>query len=69
MRPPIYDLSTFAADRLCREQPRETLDCDEILRLARSHMGLFAVEEGAIGGFGGHVARLLAEEGLYDSGL
>ena len=27
------------------------------------------MEEGAIGGFGSHVAQLLAEEGVFDRGL
>jgi 1-deoxy-D-xylulose-5-phosphate synthase len=27
------------------------------------------VDEGAIGGFGSHVAQLLAEEGVFDRGL
>jgi 1-deoxy-D-xylulose-5-phosphate synthase len=30
---------------------------------------LITVEEGAIGGFGSHVAQLLAEEGVFDRGL
>ena len=30
---------------------------------------LLTVEEGAIGGFGSHVAQLLAEEGVFDRGL
>ncbi len=45
------------------------LDRDLILRLARGHEALITVEEGAIGGFGSHVAQLLAEEGLFDHGL
>jgi 1-deoxy-D-xylulose-5-phosphate synthase len=45
------------------------LDRDLILRLARTHDALITVEEGAIGGFGSHVAQLLAEEGVFDSGL
>ena len=40
-----------------------------ILSLAESHEALIAVEEGAIGGFGSHVAQLLAEEGVFDRGL
>jgi 1-deoxy-D-xylulose-5-phosphate synthase len=39
------------------------LDRDLILRLAREHEALITVEEGAVGGFGSHVAQLLAEEG------
>jgi len=45
------------------------LDRDLILQLARHHEALITVEEGAIGGFGSHVAQLLAEEGIFDRGL
>ncbi|WP_265501951.1 1-deoxy-D-xylulose-5-phosphate synthase [Paracoccus beibuensis] len=45
------------------------LDRDLILKLARDHDALITVEEGAIGGFGSHVAQLLAEEGVFDHGL
>ncbi|PWR01900.1 1-deoxy-D-xylulose-5-phosphate synthase [Meridianimarinicoccus roseus] len=45
------------------------LDRDLILRLATDHEALITVEEGAIGGFGSHVAQLLAEEGVFDNGL
>ncbi len=45
------------------------LDRDMILRLAATHDALITVEEGAVGGFGSHVAQLLAEEGVFDSGL
>ncbi len=45
------------------------LDRDLILSLARNHEALITVEEGAIGGFGSHVAQLLAEEGVFDRGL
>ncbi|MFD1341617.1 1-deoxy-D-xylulose-5-phosphate synthase [Litorisediminicola beolgyonensis] len=45
------------------------LDRDLILRLAREHEALITLEEGAIGGFGSHVAQLLAEEGVFDTGL
>jgi 1-deoxy-D-xylulose-5-phosphate synthase len=45
------------------------LDRDLILRLARDHEALITVEEGAIGGFGSHVAQLLAESGVLDRGL
>lgn len=45
------------------------LDRDLILRLAARHEVLLTVEEGAIGGFGSHVAQLLAEEGVFDHGL
>ncbi len=45
------------------------LDRDLILKLAAEHEALVCVEEGAVGGFGSHVAQLLAEEGVFDSGL
>ncbi|MBL4916663.1 1-deoxy-D-xylulose-5-phosphate synthase [Szabonella alba] len=45
------------------------LDRDLILRLAADHEVLLTVEEGAIGGFGSHVAQLLADEGVFDRGL
>jgi len=45
------------------------LDRDLILQLARHHEALITVEEGAVGGFGSHVAHLLAEEGVFDTGL
>ncbi|KUF12687.1 1-deoxy-D-xylulose-5-phosphate synthase [Pseudoponticoccus marisrubri] len=45
------------------------LDRELILRLAAEHEALITVEEGAVGGFGSHVAHLLAEEGVFDKGL
>jgi len=45
------------------------LDRDLILDLAADHEALITVEEGAVGGFGSHVAQLLADEGVFDSGL
>ncbi|SFQ00323.1 1-deoxy-D-xylulose-5-phosphate synthase [Roseivivax halotolerans] len=45
------------------------LDRELILGLARDHEALVTIEEGAIGGFGSHVAQLLAEEGVFDTGL
>ena len=45
------------------------LDRDLILDLARGHEALVTIEEGSIGGFGSHVAQLLAEEGVFDRGL
>jgi 1-deoxy-D-xylulose-5-phosphate synthase len=45
------------------------LDRDLILALAREHEVLITIEEGAIGGFGSHVAQLLAEAGVFDRGL
>ncbi|GHF01688.1 1-deoxy-D-xylulose-5-phosphate synthase [Aliiroseovarius zhejiangensis] len=45
------------------------LDRDLILKLAADHEALITIEEGAIGGFGSHVAQLLADEGVFDTGL
>ncbi|MFA8386892.1 MAG: 1-deoxy-D-xylulose-5-phosphate synthase [Pelagibaca sp.] len=45
------------------------LDRDLILKLAADHEALITIEEGAIGGFGSHVAQLLAEEEVFDHGL
>ena len=45
------------------------LDRDLILNLARHHEALICIEEGAVGGFGSHVAQLLADEGVFDTGL
>ncbi len=45
------------------------LDRELILQLARHHEALITIEEGAVGGFGSHVAQLLAEEGVFDTGL
>ncbi|WP_375266626.1 1-deoxy-D-xylulose-5-phosphate synthase [Planktotalea sp.] len=45
------------------------LDRDLILQLAKDHEALITIEEGAVGGFGSHVAQLLAEAGVFDTGL
>ena len=45
------------------------LDRDLILQLAADHEALITVEEGAVGGFGSHVAQLLSDEGVFDEGL
>ncbi len=45
------------------------LDREMILQLAAGHEALITIEEGAIGGFGSHVAQLLADEGVFDTGL
>ncbi|MEM6596010.1 MAG: transketolase C-terminal domain-containing protein, partial [Pseudomonadota bacterium] len=45
------------------------LDRDLILKLAADHDALITIEEGAVGGFGSHVAQLLAENGVFDHGL
>ena len=45
------------------------LDRDLILDLAARHDALITIEEGAVGGFGSHVAQLLSDEGVFDAGL
>ena len=45
------------------------LDRDLILDLAARHEALITIEEGAVGGFGSHVAQLLSDEGVFDHGL
>ena len=45
------------------------LDRDLVLDLVGRHDALITIEEGAVGGFGSHVADLLANEGIFDSGL
>jgi 1-deoxy-D-xylulose-5-phosphate synthase len=45
------------------------LDRELILQLVADHDALITIEEGAAGGFGSHVAQLLAEEGVFDHGL
>tara|TARA_R110000868_G_scaffold11035_35_gene53914 strand:- start:2613 stop:4559 length:1947 start_codon:yes stop_codon:yes gene_type:complete len=45
------------------------LDRDMILQLAADHEALITIEEGAVGGFGSHVAQLLSDEGVFDDGL
>jgi 1-deoxy-D-xylulose-5-phosphate synthase len=45
------------------------LDRDMILKLAADHEALITIEEGAVGGFGSHVAQLLADEAVFDKGL
>ena len=45
------------------------LDREMILNLVAQHEALITIEEGAVGGFGSHVAQLLAEEGVFDHGL
>ena len=45
------------------------LDREMILGLAESHEALITIEEGAVGGFGSHVAQLLADEAVFDRGL
>ena len=45
------------------------LDRELVLELVRTHEALLTVEEGSVGGFGSHVAQLLADEGVFDAGL
>ncbi|MDF1726295.1 MAG: transketolase C-terminal domain-containing protein, partial [Sulfitobacter sp.] len=45
------------------------LDREMILTLAADHEALITIEEGAVGGFGSHVAQLLSDEGVFDEGL
>ena len=60
----IAEAKTIADARFAKP-----LDRDLILSLARNHEALITIEEGAIGGFGSHVAHLLAEEAIFDHGL
>jgi 1-deoxy-D-xylulose-5-phosphate synthase len=45
------------------------LDEALILQLVADHEALITIEEGAIGGFGSHVAQLLADQGVFDTGF
>ena len=45
------------------------MDEQLILKSANNHEVLITIEEGSIGGFGSHVANLLAENGIFDKGL
>ena len=45
------------------------LDEKMILDLIGSHEAMITIEEGAVGGFGSHVAQLLSERGVFDSGF
>jgi 1-deoxy-D-xylulose-5-phosphate synthase len=45
------------------------LDHDLIRRLARSHRMLMTVEDGSVGGFGGHVLDYVVNNGLAHAGL
>ncbi|MFK7751447.1 MAG: 1-deoxy-D-xylulose-5-phosphate synthase [Sedimentitalea sp.] len=45
------------------------LDQDLIMSLAAEHEALITIEEGAVGGFGSHVAQLLSDKGAFDQGL
>jgi 1-deoxy-D-xylulose-5-phosphate synthase len=39
-----------------------------ILHLVKTHEALITIEEGAVGGFGSHVAQLLSDKGVFDHG-
>ncbi len=44
--------------------------CGDASHMAHGvHEALITIEEGAVGGFGAHVAQLLADEAVFDSGL
>ena len=45
------------------------LDRDLLRDLVARHQALITIEEGAIGGFGSHVAQALAEDGVFDRGF
>ena len=45
------------------------LDAGLIRELVANHEALVTIEEGAVGGFGSHVAQFLAEEGVFDQGV
>ena len=44
------------------------LDQAMILDLVKTHEALITIEEGAVGGFGSHVAQLLSDQGVFDRG-
>ena len=60
-----FGLSTTVADA----RFAKPLDHDLIRRLASNHEVLVTIEEGSVGGFGSHVLRYLAENGLTEKGL
>ena len=45
------------------------LDEKFIIELASNHEAIITIEEGSIGGFGSHVAKLLSDRGFFDKGL
>ena len=45
------------------------LDEKLIIELASNHEAVVTIEEGAIGGFGSHVIKLLSDRGFFDRGL
>ena len=60
-----FGLSTTIADARFAKPLDEALIAD----LAKNHEILITIEEGAVGGFGSHVAHYLSNNGLLDSGL
>jgi 1-deoxy-D-xylulose-5-phosphate synthase len=60
-----HGLSTTVADA----RFAKPLDVELVLRLAREHEVLVTAEEGAIGGFGTHMLKTLADHGALDRGL
>jgi 1-deoxy-D-xylulose-5-phosphate synthase len=60
-----HGLSTTIADA----RFMKPLDVDMLLKLANEHEVLLTIEEGAVGGFGSHVAQTLADHGAFDKGL
>ena len=63
LKPMGFDI-TFADARFAKP-----LDKDLIELLCSEHEALITIEEGAIGGFGSHVAQYIAEKGFFDNGL
>lgn len=60
-----FGLSTTIADA----RFAKPLDEAMIANLAKNHEILITIEEGAVGGFGSHVAHYLSNNGLLDNGL
>lgn len=60
-----FGLSTTIADARFAKPLDEAMIAD----LAKNHEILITIEEGAIGGFGSHVAHYLSNNGLLDNGL
>ena len=60
-----FGLSTTIADARFAKPLDEAMIAD----LAKNHEILITIEEGAVGGFGSHVAHYLSNNGLLDNGL
>ena len=56
--------ATVVDARFCKP-----LDAKLLRQIAREHQAVITVEEGSIGGFGGHVLQFLALDGVLDKGL